>query len=86
MAESGIPDQESDTLSGHAGPFGTPVPIIDLLHKEIVKAIADPTISARLIELGFDPVGNTPAQFAVLIREEIEKWGKVIRAANMKVE
>jgi tripartite-type tricarboxylate transporter receptor subunit TctC len=86
MAEAGIADQESDTLAAMLVPAGTPEPIIDLLHKEIVKALAEPTIKARLIDLGFDPVGNTPAQFAVLIKEQIEKWGKVIRAANMKVE
>jgi tripartite-type tricarboxylate transporter receptor subunit TctC len=86
MAEAGIPDQESDTLAAMLVPAGTPTPIVDLLHKEIVKAINDPTIKTRLIDLGFEPVGNTPAQFAVLIKEEIEKWGKVIRAANMKVE
>jgi tripartite-type tricarboxylate transporter receptor subunit TctC len=86
MAEAGIPDQESNTFAAILAPAGTPAPIVDLLHKEIVKALADPTIRSRLIELGFDPVGNTPAEFAALIKVEIEKWGKVIRAANMKVE
>ncbi|HEX9462998.1 MAG TPA: tripartite tricarboxylate transporter substrate binding protein [Alphaproteobacteria bacterium] len=86
LAEAGIPDQESNTLAAILAPAGTPAPIIGLLHKEIVTALADPTIKARLIELGFDPVGNTPAQFTALIKAEIEKWGKVIRDANMKVE
>ena len=86
MAEAGIPDQESDTLCGVLVPAGTPKPIIDLLNKEIVKAVNDPTVRQRLGDLGFEPVGNSPGEFAALIKVEIEKWGKVIRAANIKVE
>ena len=86
MTESGIADQDSDTFAAMLAPAGTPQPIIDLLHRETVRALADPSVKDRLIELGFDPVGNTPAQFTAQIKEEIEKWGKVIKAANMKVE
>jgi len=86
MVEAGIPDQESDTLQGVLVPAGTPKAIVDLLHDEIAKAVADPAIKKRLAELGFEPVVNTPAEFTAQIKEEIEKWGKVIRAANIKVE
>jgi tripartite-type tricarboxylate transporter receptor subunit TctC len=86
LAEAGIADQESETFAALLAPAGTPKEIVDLLHNEVVKALADPTVNTRLIELGFDPVGNTPAEFTALIKAEIEKWGKVIRAANMKVD
>jgi tripartite-type tricarboxylate transporter receptor subunit TctC len=86
MAEAGFSDQESDTFAALLAPAGTPKDIVDLLYKETAKGLADPTVKSRLIELGFDPVGNTPAEFAALIKQEIDKWGKVIRAANMKVE
>ncbi len=86
MAESGIADQDSDTFAALLAPAGTPQPVVDLLHAETVKALKDPAVSARLIELGFEPVGNTPAEFTAQIKQEIEKWGKVIKAANMKVE
>jgi len=86
MTEAGIADQDSDTFAAMLAPAGTPQAIVDLLYRETVKALADPTVKDRLVELGFDPVGNTPAQFAAQIKDEIEKWGKVIKAANMKVE
>jgi tripartite-type tricarboxylate transporter receptor subunit TctC len=86
FAEAGIHDQESDTFAALLAPAGTPKAIVDLLHREVVKALADTTVKTRLTELGFEPVGNTPSEFAAQIKTEIEKWGKVIRAANMKVD
>jgi len=85
-AEAGIPDQESDTMGAVLAPARTPPEIVDLLQKEIAKAMADPAVKQHLAELGFEPVANTPAEFTALIRQEVEKWGKVIRAANIKVE
>jgi tripartite-type tricarboxylate transporter receptor subunit TctC len=86
MEEAGVPDQESDTMQAVLVPAGTPRPIIDLLHREIVKALAKPEVVARLAQLGFDPVGNSPDEFAVEIKAELAKWGKVVRAANIKVD
>jgi tripartite-type tricarboxylate transporter receptor subunit TctC len=84
--EAGVPGQESDTMAGILAPAHTPRPIVDLLYKEIAKAMADPTVKQHLGELGFEPVADTPAQFQAVIKDEVEKWGKVIRAANIKVE
>jgi tripartite-type tricarboxylate transporter receptor subunit TctC len=86
MAEAGIPNQESDTLQGVLVPAGTPREVVTLLRNEIVKAEADPTIKKRLEELGFEPVANTPEQFTAQIKDEVAKWGKVIKDANIKVE
>lgn len=85
MAEAGISDQEADTMQGVLVPSGTPKEIVDLLHREIVKIIAQPDMQARMAQLGFDPVANTPAEFATRIKAEIAKWGKVIRDAKIKV-
>lgn len=86
MAESGIPDQESDTLTGVVVPAGTPPAIVALLQREIAKAVATPDVHAKLLTLGFDPIANTPAQFAVRIKTEMEKWAKVVHAAKLRIE
>jgi tripartite-type tricarboxylate transporter receptor subunit TctC len=51
-----------------------------------VKALQLPEVKERLATLGFQAIGNSPAEFTAQIKDEIEKWGKVIRAANIKVE
>ena len=67
-------------------PAGTPKEIIALLHGEIVKIVAMPDVQKRLDDLGFEVVANTPAQFAERITTEMEKWGKVVREAKLKID
>ena len=86
MAESGIADQESDTLTGVVAPAGTPTEITTLLQSEIAKAIALPDVHSKLLTLGFDPIANTPNQFGARIKTEMAKWGKVVHAAKLKIE
>ncbi len=86
MAEAGYPEIEGDSWVGVLVPAGTPKDIISLLHREIVRIIALPDMKARLGELGYDPIGSTPEEFATRIKVEIENWAKVIRAANIKAE
>jgi tripartite-type tricarboxylate transporter receptor subunit TctC len=86
LAEAGVAGQEADTLQGVLVPAGTPKEIIDTLHREIVRIVALPEVKERLAGLGFDPVANRPEEFAAQIRAEIAKWGKVVKAANIKVE
>jgi tripartite-type tricarboxylate transporter receptor subunit TctC len=62
------------------------VDIIDKLNREINAALADPKIKARLADLGGTPLAGSPAEFAQLIADETEKWGKVIRFAGIKPE
>lgn len=85
-AEQGIRDQDADTITGLVAPAGTPKAIVDLLHREIAKAVAQPDVKERLMALGFKPVANTPDEFAARIRLEIEKWGKVVRDAKLRIE
>jgi tripartite-type tricarboxylate transporter receptor subunit TctC len=86
LAEAGLPDQEADTMQGILVPAGTPKAIIDLLHSEIVKVIALADVKERMAVLGFEPVANTPEEFAARIKFEVPKWAKVIRDANIKAE
>jgi tripartite-type tricarboxylate transporter receptor subunit TctC len=86
FAEQGIKDQEADTLTGIVVPAGTPKAIVDLLQKEVAKIVAQGDVKEKLSALGFIPVANTPSEFSARIKAEIEKWGKVVRDARLKVE
>jgi tripartite-type tricarboxylate transporter receptor subunit TctC len=67
-------------------PRTTPAAIIDKLNKEINVGLADPNLKARLADLGGTVLSGSPAEFGKLIADETEKWGKVIRTANIKAE
>ena len=86
MAESGYPGQEAYTMTGLLAPAATPKEIVALLHREIVKIVALPDVKQRLDDLGFEVLTNTPDEAAARIKTEMEKWGKVIRDAKLKVE
>ena len=86
FAEQGVKDQDADTLTGIVAPAGTPREIVELLSREIAKSVAKPDVREQLARLGFKPVANTPDEFAARIKLEIEKWGKVVRDANLKIE
>ena len=81
-----IPGYEASGFYGLAAPKSTPAEIVDKLNNEINAALADPKMRARLAEFGGVPMPMTPADFGRLIADETEKWGKVIRAANLKPE
>ena len=86
MAEAGLPDQESDTISGVVVPAHTPPPIVELLHREIGKAMIEPEAARKLASLGFDTIDSTPEEFSSRIQTEIPKWAKVIQTAGIKAE
>ena len=81
-----VPGYETSIVLGVGVPKATPVEIIDKLNREINAALADPKIRARLAVLGGTPLAGSPADFAKLIAEETEKWGKVIKFAGIKPE
>jgi tripartite-type tricarboxylate transporter receptor subunit TctC len=81
-----LPGYEASTWSGIGAPKATPAEIVDKLNTEINAGLADPKIKARLTDLGGTPLFVSPADFAKLIADDTEKWGKVIRAANIKVD
>ena len=85
MAESGYPGFEAVPWFGLLAPAGTPQDIIDKVHAETVKVMAMPEIRKKFDELGLESVGNTPAEFAAVIKKETPAWAKVIRDADIKL-
>ena len=86
IAEAGAPGQEADTVTGFVLPAGTPPAIVEKLNKEMVRIGALPEVRERLEKIGFNPVINTPAEFGARIKSEMERWGKVVHAANLKIQ
>ena len=81
-----VPGYEVSTWYGMSAPMGTPAEVIDKLNKEINAGLADPKLIARLADLGGTVLPGSPADFGKLIADETAKWGKVIRAANIKAQ
>jgi tripartite-type tricarboxylate transporter receptor subunit TctC len=81
-----LPGFEASNWFGVAAPKSTPPEIIDKLNKEINITLAEPDIKARLADLGAAPLAGSPADFGRFVATEAEKWSKVIRAANIKVD
>ena len=84
MAELGYPGFEAVPWFGLMAPAGTPPAIIDKVHRESTRILAQPDIRKRLTELGLDVIGNTPAEFAAVIKAEIPQWAAVIKGAGIK--
>jgi len=81
-----VPGFEASSMNGVGAPKRTPTEIVDQLNKEINTALTDPKIKVRIAELGLTPLVGSPADLERLIANETEKWGKVIRAANIKAD
>jgi tripartite-type tricarboxylate transporter receptor subunit TctC len=81
-----VPGYDAVGWFGLGAPKGTPKPIIDLLSKEIAAGLADPTMQAKMADLGAEPMPMGPQELGKLLVDETEKWGKVIRAANIKLD
>jgi tripartite-type tricarboxylate transporter receptor subunit TctC len=81
-----LPGYEASAWYGIGGPKRTPEAVIEKLNKEVNDSIADPKFQARLANLGGTPLGGSPEDFGKLISDEVKKWGRVILAANMKLQ
>lgn len=86
IAESGIPGFEIDVWHGAMAPAATPQDIVAKLHAEIVKILAQPDMKERMLAVGFEPVGDPPDKFAAYLRVEVEKWSKVVRQADIRID
>ena len=86
IAESGLPGFDISTWFGIFVPAGTPKPVVDRLHDEFVKALAAPDVRQKLLNLGAEPVGNTPAEFAAYVKAEAAKYAKLVKASGAKVD
>jgi tripartite-type tricarboxylate transporter receptor subunit TctC len=83
VVELGYPGYEAASWFGLLAPVGTPKNVITILNREAVKALNAPELNDRLSAEGAEPVGNTPEEFAVFIKEEVAKWGRVAKAAGI---
>jgi tripartite-type tricarboxylate transporter receptor subunit TctC len=81
-----VPGYEASGCYGLAAPKNTPADVVDELNNEVNAALVDPKIKARLADMGGAALADSAADFGKLIAKEIEKWRKVIRAANIKPE
>ena len=86
MIEAGVPGFAVTQWHGLLAPHGTPKAIIDRLYKEIVKAVQNPDVAARLAQDGTDPVASTPQQFAAFLKSERDQWARVAKSANIRAE
>ena len=86
IAESGVPGYEASTWYGLLTPAHAPGAAVARLHEGVVKILAEGALREKLADQGFEPVGDSPQEFAAYIKSEIAKWGKVIRDAGIRPE
>ncbi len=84
MEELGFPGFDATAWFGLMGPAGLPKPIVDKIHAEATKVLAQPDVRKKLEGLGLQLVGNTPAEFLQVVKDELPMWGKVIKDAGIK--
>lgn len=86
IAETAVPGFEAGTWYGVVAPANTPAAVVNKLNREIVRIVALPDVQARLLELGLVPSTNTPAEYAAMIRSDVERYAKVVKSAGIKLE
>ncbi|MGG5820161.1 Bug family tripartite tricarboxylate transporter substrate binding protein [Falsiroseomonas sp. HW251] len=86
VAESGGPEMSVEAWYGLLAPPATPAPVVARLHDAFIAALARPEVASRIASLGFETVGNTPADFARFMQAEAPKWRGVIEAAQIRIE
>lgn len=84
IAEAGVPGYEVVQWFGILAPAGTPREIVARLHGAAVRALQDPQVKERFLADGGETVGNSPDEFAAIIRTDLAKWGKLVKAAGIK--
>jgi len=84
LAEQGFPDTSADNWYGLLAPARTPAPIVAKLHDAVAAALAAPDMRDQLIRSGAVPAATSTAEFAQLLRDELERWGRVVREKNIK--
>jgi tripartite-type tricarboxylate transporter receptor subunit TctC len=86
LAEAGIPGHEVGFWLVVLAPAGTPKATVDLLNRQVTRALDLPDVKERLQTIGFDPASSTPEAAAAHMKAETDKWSKVVRDANIKIE
>jgi tripartite-type tricarboxylate transporter receptor subunit TctC len=86
IAEAGVPGYEASAWYGLFAPAGTPQATLMRLNAAVLKALGRPDVRERLIGLGAEPAGTTPEEFAAFIAAEVDKWGKVVKEAKIRID
>jgi tripartite-type tricarboxylate transporter receptor subunit TctC len=86
FAEQGFPNVQDYTWVGFFAPAGTPAAAVQRLNDAVNQAIKSPEVLERLASLAFEPIGGTPEQFAQYVKEEVVKWGKVVKETGARVD
>jgi tripartite-type tricarboxylate transporter receptor subunit TctC len=86
VSASGLPGYDASSTAGLFAPARTPVSMVNQLNQEVVRIINRPEVKTRFLNAGLETVGNTPAQFAAMIKSDMAKWGKVIKDAGIREE
>ena len=86
VEEAGVPGYESTQFYGLIAPARIPKDTLERLNREMVRAIADPKVSKVMLDLGLKPNSDTPDEFVALIKREIDKWGNLIKVADIKAQ
>jgi len=86
IAEAGVPGYSVSIWYGVVAPSATPPGIIERLHTDMVRAVNLPEVRERLVREGAEPGGNTPQQFAALIKAGLEKWSKVVKESGVHLD
>jgi len=86
LTEQGFAGFDAAPFYGVLGPAGMDAAVTQKLNSTLVKALATPALRAKLEEMGFDVIGSTPEGYGKLIRDEIERWSRVVKEQNIKVD
>ena len=86
IAESGVAGFDTSVWYGLLAPAGTSKTIVSAVHRDVVAALRDAEVQKQLLNTGSEPVGNSPQDFARIVRDETASWAKVIKAANIRVD
>jgi len=86
ISEAAVPGYASGSWVGFLAPAGTPREVVAKLGREITGIVNRPDVRERFIQIGIEPVGNSPGEFTAFLKNEVTKWEKVIRTANVKVD
>ncbi len=86
LDEAGLKGFNLGTWFGVLAPAATPAPVVERLHREIARIVASPDFRKKMEEIGADPIGNTPAQMARQIKDDTERFAKLVKDAKVTLE
>jgi len=84
LAEAGFSGVDSSPLFGMVAPAAVPSAIVSRLSETAARAVREGALNQRLLEIGYVPVGSSPAEFRIRIDQEVDKWTRIIQTANIK--